>query len=727
MAEEDHNKDQWMERARSAFTSSSDYFDSNIRRQMERSILQYQGKHPPGSKYNSEAYRTRSKYFRPKTRSAIRKNTALCAAAFFSTEDAVNVRPTDEDDIFNKLGAEGLKYLMRRRLSNDVPEEGIPWFLILNGAYEEAQTVGVICSYNHWEYDEELGIDRPAVDLQPPENIRFAKSAKWYDPINTSPYVIRMIPMYVMDVKERMAEVNPKTGQPKWKPLTDGQIKAATKNTYDSLRMAREKNRTDSTDTAGDVSDFEIVWVHEFIMRGPKGKDMVFYTLGMEDRLTDPVPLKEVYHHGMRPFTYGFVIIEPHRLYPTTIPELTRDVQSEANDIANLRLDNVRFVLNKRYFVKRNRQVDLRSLRRNSPGSSTLMVDPEKDVKVVETNDVTSSSYQEQDRLNLDFDDLAGTFSGSSVQANRKMNETVGGMNLLANSAGQVGELQLSTFTYTWVEPTLRHIAALIKTYETNEDYLAAASRYIKINQQLGLPEGVIQTLPDGFLDQRFFITTNVGIGTSNPAQQVEKFIYGLSSLTKILGERLTSDIDLDEVVKELFGKLGYKDGARFFSSLRGNEDPRVMELMKMVEQLQQALQAKEPQEIIDAKVEKLLAEAQSINAATMQKGVESRFAAIQAAENIAAVPELTPIADNILEASGWQRLPPPSLGSSPGLIESYGRNNGMYDPDHDEQGPGDPDHDEYAQARENTSPMEPPVPSTGQSPYQGIETQEFD
>ena len=73
------------------------------------------------------------------------------------------------------------------------------------------------------------------------------------------------------------------------------------------------------------------------------------------------------------------------------------------------------------------KRVNLRSLVRNIPGSFTLMDDPEKDVQVQETQDVTSSSYAEQDHLNLDFDDVARAFSGSSVQSNRNLNETVGG------------------------------------------------------------------------------------------------------------------------------------------------------------------------------------------------------------------------------------------------------------------------------------------------------------
>jgi hypothetical protein len=71
-------------------------------------------------------------------------------------------------------------------------------------------------------------------------------------------------------------------------------------------------------------------------------------------------------------------------------------------------------VLNKRYKVKRNAQVDVEALTRNVPGGSQ-MNDPEKDVIEMPTIDVTGSSYQEQDRLNVDFDELTGNFSQSSV------------------------------------------------------------------------------------------------------------------------------------------------------------------------------------------------------------------------------------------------------------------------------------------------------------------------
>jgi hypothetical protein len=65
---------------------------------MEDALRMFQSKHPLDSKYNSEAYKYRSKLFRPKTRSVIRKNEAAAATAYFSNVDVVNVAPANEQD-----------------------------------------------------------------------------------------------------------------------------------------------------------------------------------------------------------------------------------------------------------------------------------------------------------------------------------------------------------------------------------------------------------------------------------------------------------------------------------------------------------------------------------------------------------------------------------------------------------------------------------------------------
>ena len=86
---------------------------------------------------------------------------------------------------------------------------------------------GTCVSYQYWMYNAKKGIDKPCIDLRPLENIRIDPGADWADPINSSPYVIDMLPMRIMDVKARMGNPDPTTGQPRWFRLDDGAILAA--------------------------------------------------------------------------------------------------------------------------------------------------------------------------------------------------------------------------------------------------------------------------------------------------------------------------------------------------------------------------------------------------------------------------------------------------------------------------------------------------------------------
>ena len=76
----------WLALARTAYDNSTSYLDRNYRGQWERSVSNFQSKHPAGSKYNTDGYKARSRLFRPKTRITIRKNEGAFAAAMFSAK-----------------------------------------------------------------------------------------------------------------------------------------------------------------------------------------------------------------------------------------------------------------------------------------------------------------------------------------------------------------------------------------------------------------------------------------------------------------------------------------------------------------------------------------------------------------------------------------------------------------------------------------------------------------
>lgn len=663
----------WVNLARDAYNSSSGYFDANVRNRVIDDIRQFQGEHPAGSKYHADSYRLKSKLFRPKTRTAIRKNEAIAAGAYFSTEDVVSVRPMDDGDELHEAAASVQKALLQYRLTKPKPH-GIPWFLTCMGAYQDAQTVGVVASFQEWVVNEGKRLDRPDVKLLPIENFRFDPAADWRDVVESSPYFIVTWPMYVKDVKARMVRkvaqstqienadgeledaevlVDDTKGRP-WKPCSDNMILSASQQTHDTIRMQRE-DRTDSKNSNSALTDYSIVWVHQNFVE-VDGLDVMYYTLGTNTLLSDPVPTDDVYPQG-RPVVVGFSIIEAHKTYPSSSPSMTRDTQAEINDVANMRMDNVKLILNKRHLVKRNKQVDLRSLTRNIPSSVTLVNDT-NDVKFITTDDATASSYQEQDRLNLDFDDLSGAFSGSSVASNRKLNETVGGMNLLSSQANQVSEYQLRTFTETWVEPVLRQLIILEQAFETDEKVLALVGKSSKIDAQ------GFDSISEEMIMQDTILNVGVGTGATNPQTQVERFAFGMRTLAGILGADFLKTAKADEIVTELFGKLGYKDGRRFFDM--GDEDaekpdPRLVEAMQLVEQLQQQLAQKEPPEVTEAKIAKLNAEAAQKNADATLKGiqavskrVEALFSAMNTAQIAVQTPGVTQVADSIAASAGF-------------------------------------------------------------------------
>lgn len=630
----------WLSLAKNAYESSTSYVDANYRKKWDDSIRMFQSRHPSDSKYNTDTYKHRSKLFRPKTRSLVRKHEAALAAAVFSNLDVISTAPVNEDSREEKASSDVMKEILQYRLT-----KSIPWFKIVCGGMQDAMTIGVVCSYQYWKFkeidgestyepvmdefgqpvlDEEGQLqvreiknkqvvdDKPCVELIPVENLRIDPGADWLDPVASSPYLIRMIPMYVTDVKSLMEDGDEETGK-NWKKLDDGQIRSAMKQENDQTRQTREQNRQDSTDTGNaPITDYEIVWVHENFVRA-EGEEMVFFTLGVEYLLTDPVPLKEAYFTGERPIVIGSCVLETHKAFPESPVMMAENLQREVNEIANQRIDNVKMVLNKRYFAKRGAQIDLKSIVRNVPGSVTLMNDPVGDVRTVDFQDVTSSSYAEQDRLNVDYDELTGNFSQGSVMTNRKMGETVGGMGMVSQAANQITEYTIRTFIETWLEPVLRQLVKLEQKYETDEVVLALAAGKAKIFQKYGISQ-----VTDELLNKELTLTVNVGMGATDPVLKLNKFVSALGSYANVAQMQLPN-MDMEEIGKEIFALAGYRDGARF--SNNSEEGQKIQQVIQqaqgMVQQAQQELGQKEQQvqqEAMKVEQDKIAVERMGLN-----------------------------------------------------------------------------------------------------------------
>lgn len=587
------NTEAWLiSKAHEIYTTSTDYVDANITNIWEKNLAHFNNEHAPTTQFRTQNFK-RSKVFRPKTRAMTKASEAALTNAMFSTQDVLDIQPEDETDPKQIISATVNKEILKYRL-----DRKMPWYATTIGAFQSTKVYGLCISFQYWKYhvdtdikpamdfdgnlmmDEEgyaLGqeektvrVDDLCCDLIAPENFRFDPMCDWRDPAGTSPYLLYMMPVYANDALEKMEQLDDKTGQPTWKKHALGELLATRRKNYDRTRQAREgRSRIDPADEQHGNA-YTMLWAHMNIVN-MNGTDMMYWTMGTELLLTDPIPLREAFPHlreGERPFTVGFSTIEAFRNYPAGDVEQSSGLQEEINLVANQRLDNVKLVLNKRYYVKRGSQVDLDALIRNVPGGGVMMNDPEKDVQTVDTRDVTGSSYQEQDRLSVEMDDLVGSFSQTSVQSNQNLNETVGGMDSMQSGAGAVQDYGLRIFFESWVEPTLRQMVRLVQMYETDQTIMALAEKKAQIWQRFGIDE-----LTDELLMQELSVRVNVGVGNTDPQKRVEKLMYAVKNAAGLpeMGGRLKSS----DVADEIFGALGYKDATRFF---RNDEEQKQFE-----------------------------------------------------------------------------------------------------------------------------------------------------
>lgn len=623
MSVEEYEPVNWLNLARDAHTNSTDYFDANIRKQIERNISMHRSKHPAGSKYKLPSYKYRSKLFRPKIRSTIRNHEAQGALALFGTTDIVNCKAEDPKDGDAVLGAKYGKNWLDYRL-----EHTVPWFQTALGAYQDAMVHGIVISRQEWMFEEveeeveeyEYGddglvnlddrgkpvrntvkrmrtiVDTPDIVLIPVENFRFSTAADWRDPIKSSPFLIEMIPMFVGDIKERMERPDKKTGEVAWRKVEISKGRATTETgEWDSTRIRRDGDHMDTKDEKYLESDFDTRWVHRNIIR-KDGRDWVYYTLGIEHLLSEPVPLEDVFLHG-RPYVAGKCIIETHRTYSSGLPEIGESLTVESNDLANSRLDNIKLIINKRYRGRRGANVDWRALTESVPGGVVLMENLKGDVEEESFSDVTGSSFEEQNRINADFDSLYGSFNAASVQTNRSLNETVGGMSMMLDDSDVVGEYQLRVFIETWAEKVLAQMLTMGRMYETDR-------------RILGIVGGGDDPLDVArAMDTAYSTRVSVGFGNTSPQKRLENIKVGVGTIAELFPEDMRK-LNRGEIIKEVFSALGHRDGGRFITIEDDEQqDPQMTALMDENAQLKQMIETKQAERQVDGDVKLQIAQ----------------------------------------------------------------------------------------------------------------------
>jgi hypothetical protein len=580
------------------------------RRAWSQSLRAFHQEHYVGSKYTRPEWRGRSRLFVPKTRTAVRKDMAAVAASLFNSIDAVNCLPGDESDAQQRAGAAIMDELVNYRTDRASGKASFPWFLVAIGARQDADITGICLTKQYWKQEFRktgsenythddgserardhyvLDVDRPDMVLFAPENFVIDPAADWTNPAQSAAYVMLKYPMQMEEIRAKQdAPVNP------WKDLTEAEIRGAAnagKQDMEAIRRAREGglDRFDETQTG---SKFQIIWVYEVFMR-IGGEDWNFWSVGSQHYLTDPKPVRESYpeQDGERPLALGYGALEAHRIYPMSMTESLQPLQVETNDLRNLTLDATKQNVMPISKVRRGRRIDLDQVKRRSSGSSIFVDDP-TDVTWETPPQVGQASTQMGQMLNLEFDDLAGQQNYSNVENAQAVGKTLGGLKLAAGAANSVQEFDIRVWIETWCAPALTQIVRLEQYYESDPVVLGLCGQRAQLFQKHG-----INKITDDLLEQQITVRVSVGLGAGDPQQRLAKFASAAQVVEPIIQQSPefqngTMEINIEAIIEEVFGAVGYKDGgSRFF---KHNQQPRQNPMQGLQQQELQAKIAKD-------------------------------------------------------------------------------------------------------------------------------------
>ncbi len=123
----------------------------------------------------------------------------------------------------------------------------------------------------------------------------------------------------------------------------------------------------------------------------------------------------------------------------------------------------------------------------------------------------------------------------------------------------------------------------------------------------------------------------------------------------------------------------------------------------------------------LELKERKAGSEIKEIDARSVEIGVKAAYAAMQAGAQVAQIPQIAPIADEIMKGAGYKQ--PNPMGDDPNFLKpEHTAASDIRNPYIQGQG-AELGSEGLMQVQQNTNPMSPPVPQEGSSPMKGIET----
>ena len=219
--------------------------------------------------------------------------------------------------------------------------------------------------------------------------------------------------------------------------------------------------------------------------------------------------------------------------------------QERLNKLVNQRLDNVDLVLNKQGCYNGNdAHINTRKLTKSKPGLWHKVSDTVTSMRWMDTPDVTSSSYKEEELAKQDFRESTGAVN-PLMPADSGQHRTAMGLNLLQGAAGM-------RFRPVLRKMEIDFIQLLAEMYLSDLQQFMTADEWIETTGMMGNPEPLLLTPKDIQAKVRFMPT---GVSeTLNKDLQVGQLLR-FKELT-----RDDPTVNRREINKRIAELMGFKD-----------------------------------------------------------------------------------------------------------------------------------------------------------------------
>lgn len=187
--------------------------------------------------------------------------------------------------------------------------------------------------------------------------------------------------------------------------------------------------------------------------------------------------------------------------------------------------------------------------------------------------------------------------------------------------------------------------------------------------------------------------------------------LNALSEVTKALPEKY-----MVPAIPHMLSLMDIPNKKKFIEDIKAvDQQQSPEEIQQQIEQAIQDALVKAGNDIklreLELKERKADSEVKKIDAESVSIGVQAAYSAMQGGAQIAQMPQIAPIADEIMMSAGYQRPDP------------YGVDPNYLAPDMPVEPMAGELPEQAVDVQKNTSPMFPPVPQDAGSPMQGIET----